>query len=162
MRLVVTKSEALSAAVGVMATMPREAAKATRQYSKAVIEPEWRKGLARRAPERIFHTRLVDTSSALVSDRGVRLMSGSDRASNFTRETEFGAYREDFNTYTRRSKNGGRHRVTRRTQRQFWHYTKKGHTVYPTASDMIPRIAALWVQTIYRTVHETLEKAGIR
>lgn len=142
--------------------MPRETAKLTRQHSKQVIEPEWKKGLAKRAPTRLHHERLVSKATVYVSDRGVRMVAGSDRADNFTRETEFGAYREDFNTYRRRSRKGKSHGVNRRTQRQFWHYTKKGHTVYPTAENMIPRIASLWVQTIYRTVHEVIEKAGLK
>lgn len=158
MRLVVTRSDALTAAVEVMTTMPREAARATRKYSKSVIQPEWKQGLAERAATPLQHRRLARPSSALISDRGVRLMAGSDRWSNFTRETEFGAAREDFNTYRRRTRHGS-HTVTRRTQRQFHHYRDKGYVVYPTASDLIPRIAALWVQTIYRTVHEVIEKA---
>jgi hypothetical protein len=159
-RLDVTKSAALSAAVAVMATMPREAAKAVRKYSKVVIQPEWRKGLAEHAPDRLFHDRLVTPSAAYISDRGVKLRAG--RAGGFPRETEFGAYREDFTTYTRRKVKGGSTQVTRRTQRQFRHYTKQGHVVYPTARNLIPRIASLWVQTIYRSVHEVIESLGGR
>lgn len=158
MRLDVSRSPSMRAAVEVMATLPKETTKQVRAHSKRVIQPEWKKGLAERAPERIFHTRLVAPASATVSDRGARLNAGSSRAKNFTRETEFGAYREQLNTYSRTSSKGRAHSVRRRTQRQFWHYTKKGHVVYPTARDMIPRIGALWVQTIVRTVHEQLEK----
>ena len=157
MRLDVTRSAALSAAVRVMATMPRETAKATRKYSKAVIQPEWRKGLAEHAPgERMFHTRLVTPSAAYVSDRGVKLRAG--RQGGFPRETEFGAQREAWETYTRKSRKGGTHNVTRRTQRQFPAVRRKGYVFGPTARNMIPRIASLWVQTIYRTVHEVIEK----
>lgn len=153
MRLDVERSPALSAAVQVMATMPREAAKAVRHYGKAVIVPEWRKGLAQRSPSALHSSRLSTPSNAYVSDRGVKLVAGSNRSDGFPRETEFGAYREDFTTYRRKGAS-----VTRRTQRQFWHYNPKGRVVYPTVVNMIPRIGALWVQTIYRSVAETIEK----
>ncbi len=138
--------------------MPREVAKTTRSYSKAIIAPEWRKGLAERAPaEKMFHTRLVTPSTVYVTDRGARLVAGSDRADNFTRETEFGGKRNEFNEYMRRSRRGGTHDVRRRTKAQFYNFKPKGYVVYPTASDMIPRVAALWVQIVLRTGHDMLE-----
>jgi ribosomal protein L27 len=138
-----------------MATMPREAAKAVRKYSKAVIQPEWKKELAAHAPAgRMFQSRLVRPSSALVSDRGVKLTAGRNGA--LVRETEFGAAREQKVTYMRRGRNGT-YRVTRRTARQFYHHNRDGYVVFPTVREMIPRIASLWVQTIYRSVHEVIE-----
>lgn len=157
MRLDVKKSPALSATVQVMTTMPREAAKAVRAYSKAVITPEWKKGLATRSPSQLHSSRLVGPSAAYISDRGVKLVAGSNAAGMFPRETEFGAYREDFNTYRRKGA-----AVTRRTQRQFWNYTKGGRVVFPTVENIIPRVGALWVQTVYRSVAEVIEKALAR
>lgn len=151
----VRRSPELTAVIQALATVPREVAKQTRAQSKAVIVPEWKKGLAERAPERVFHTRLVDPATVYVSDRGVRLIAGKNGA--FPRETEFGAYREEFAEYTGRRR-GKTFPVRRRTQRQFWHYVKGGRVVYPTASDMIPRIAALWIQTAMRTIFDLLER----
>lgn len=153
MRLDVRRSRELTALVQVLATVPKEVAKEVRARSKAVIVPEWKKGLAEHAPERLFFERLVNPSTAYVSDRGVKLIAGSNAAKMHPRETEFGSYREDYNTYSTR-----RGSVTRRTQRQFWHYQPKGRVVIPTVSNMIPRIAALWVQTTVRTVAELLER----
>lgn len=151
MQIDARRSPTLSAAIQVMTTMPREAAKETRKYSKSVIVPEWKKALADAAPPaRIFQTRLVRPSNVYITDRGARLVSGKGP---FVKQTEFGAYREERTTYRREG-----HTVTRRTQRQFWNYTKRGRVVYPSASEMIPRIAALWVQTIYRTVAEVIEE----
>lgn len=153
MRLDVRRSRALSAVVAVLATVPNEVAKENRQRSKAVIVPEWKKGLAEAAPAQVFFQRLVNPSTVYVTDRGVKLIAGSNGAKMFPRETEFGAYREDYKTYSTR-----RGEVTRRTQRQFWHYQSKGRVVIPTVSQMIPRIAALWVQTTVRTVAELIER----
>lgn len=156
MRLDARRSPALTALIQVLATIPNEVAKEVRKHSKSVIVPEWKKGLAERAPgERIFHDRLVSPSTAYVSDRNVKLIGGAN--GKFPRETEFGAYREEFTEYTGRRK-GKSFPVRRRTQRQFWHFTKPGRVVWPTASDLIPRIFALWAQTTIRTVHESIEK----
>lgn len=154
MRLDIKRSPVLSALVQTLAGVPREVQAEVRSQSKGVIVPEYRRGLAERAPAPVFHTRLVAPSNAYVSDRGVKLVAGSNAAGMFPRETDFGAYREEYTTYTRRGR-----KVTRRTQRQFWHYTKKGRVFYPTVENMIPRIAALWAQTAYRTIAEQIEKA---
>lgn len=153
MRLDVRRSRELTAVVQVLATVPNEVAKENRQRSKSVIVPEWRKGLAESAPAAIFFKRLVDPSTVYVTDRGVKLIAGSNGAKAFPRETEFGAYREDYKTYRTR-----RGETTRRTQRQFWHFQPQGRVVIPTVSQMIPRIAALWVQTTVRTVAELIER----
>ncbi|PQZ60684.1 MULTISPECIES: hypothetical protein [unclassified Microbacterium] len=156
MRLDVRRSPALTALIQVLATIPNEVAKENRKRTKAVVVPEWKKGLAERAPgERIFHERLVSPSTAYVSDRNVKLIGGAN--GKFPRETEFGAYREEVAEYTGR-RNGTSFPVKRRAQRQFWHFQKSGRVVWPTASDLIPRIASLWIQTTIRTVHESIEK----
>lgn len=148
------RSPALRATIQTLALLPKEMSKQIRKHTKSVVQPEWKRALAEQAPaERIFHTRLVGPSSAYVSDRNVRLNAGA--AGKFPRETEFGAYREEYNEYMRQGR-----KVRRRTQRQFWHYTKKGHVVYPAARDIIPRIGSLWVQTVVRTIHEMIEKAN--
>lgn len=157
MRLDVERSATLVAAIRLVAAIPNEVAKQIRQRSKRVIQPEWKSGLAEHAPgDRIYHSRLVGPSAAYITDRGVRLRAG--KAGKFPRETEFGASQETYTEYTRRTRSGGTARVRRRTKRQFGPYRRKGHVVYPTASEMIPRVAALWVQTIIRTAHEQIEK----
>lgn len=154
LQLDVGRSRTLTALVQVMATIPRELAKQTRAQTKAVIVPEWRKLLAEKAPASpIFHKRLVAPATVYVSDRGAKLIAGAN--GKFPRETEFGAYREDYATY--QTKRGS---VTRRTQRQFWHYVKTGWVVYPALAEFIPRAWALYAQTAYRTVAESIEGAG--
>jgi hypothetical protein len=156
-RLDVRRSPALRAVIEVLATAPREVAKEVRNRTKATIVPEYKGWLAERAPEALFHERLVAPSTAYVSDRGIKLVGGSNKPGMFPRETEFGAYREDYNTYN--TKAGP---VTRRTQRQFWHFVKPGRVFWPTVQDAIPRIAAMWTQTAYRTVAELTERATRR
>lgn len=154
MRLDVRRSPSLTAAIQVMTTMPSEAAKEVRKYSKAVIVPEWKKALTREASTATQEGRLAKPSTVYVTNRGVRLVAGKGP---WVRQTEFGARRDEYVKYRRKSKHGS-HTVTRRTKRQFPWYRQKGNVVYPSAENMIPRIASLWVQTIYRSVHEVIER----
>lgn len=151
MRLDVRRSRELTALVQVMATIPRDIAKNVRQQTKAVIVPEWKKLLAEKAPAMIFFKRLVNPSTAYVTDRGVKLIAGKNGA--FPRETEFGAARETYADYTTRKGS-----VHRRTKRQFWPYAPGGRVVIPAVAEMIPRAGALFVQTAYRAVIENVEK----
>ena len=76
MRLDARRSPSLTAAIQVMHTDAERSRQGDTTVSKAVIQPEWRKGLAERAPgERVFHDRLV-ASAAYVSDSGVKLVAG--------------------------------------------------------------------------------------
>lgn len=156
MRLDVRKSAVLTALVQTIASLPKDVQKEIRVRTKSVVVPEFRKGLAERAPEAVFFKRIVNPSTAYVSDRGIKLLAGNNGGGphGFPRETDFGAYREDYTTYT--TKKGS---VTRRTQRQFWHFVKGGRVFTPTISDLIPRIAALWTQTAYKTIAENTERA---
>lgn len=72
---------------------------------------------------------------------------------------EFGANREATRTYTRRSKNGGSHKVTRHTRKQLPPRIRKGRVVMPAFATFAPRAVSLWVQTVVRTVYEGLERA---
>jgi hypothetical protein len=44
------------------------------------------------------------------------------------------------------------------TYRQFGTRVSKGKVVFPAAAQVIPRIAALWIQTVIRTTYEQIEK----
>lgn len=71
---------------------------------------------------------------------------------------EFGGYSASFSMYRRRSKNGGRHDVTRRTRLGLPRTERTGRVVYPAAAEAAPRMASLWVQTFVRAVYDALEE----
>ena len=153
MQIDAERSPQIRAVIQTIAGLPTEMRKQIRQHAKRIVQPEWQKALREEAPpDRIFHDRLVTPSAAYVSDRNIRLRSG--KAGKFPRETEFGAYRDELNTYSNRRGT----RIYRHTQRQFWHFVKVGRVAFPAARDIIPRIGALWVQTTVRTIHEIIEK----
>ena len=71
---------------------------------------------------------------------------------------EFGGRSTLYSKYRRRSKNGGRHDVTRRTMLGLPQTIARGRVVYPAAAETAPRMASLWVQTFVRAVYDALEE----
>lgn len=144
-----------------MKSFDRELAKEIRRATKSVVEPVWKEALAGNVRTRLEARVLADTGRAQVSDQNVTLRSaavgrsigGRVKPVDLIGGVEFGADQEKQTTYNAR---GGQ--VTRHTQRQFSPRNRKGYVVYPAVAKVIPRIAALWVQTVVRTTYEALER----
>lgn len=73
---------------------------------------------------------------------------------------EFGADRNAFSRYSRRSSKGTVHTVERRTMRHMPPRAPKGRIVYPAFAEIAPRMVSLWVQIIVKTVHDAAEGKG--
>lgn len=166
MRISVWETTELRALLLALRGFPRELKKEIRQRTKAIGQPEWQQAVAERA-ERVTEQRvLASTARVQVSDQNITLRSAAIgrplshglRPSEGYAGVEFGGDREAKATYTAKSKNGKSFTVTRRTQRQMRPRNKSGYVVFPAAAEIIPRLAALWVQTAVRTFHETIEK----
>lgn len=155
----VRQSREMQAALLALRTVPREIRAQVRKYTRQMVLPEWKKGLESRAVSRLDQKVLVKSSSAQVRDTNVVLRSGAKgKLKDITKAVEFGADREKTNSYQGRSPKGKRYPVSRRTARQLAWRREEGRVVYPTANELIPRIASLWVQTIIKTFYEALEK----
>ena len=75
-----------------------------------------------------------------------------------TKPYEFGSNtRDEFTTYTRRSKTGGTHRVTRRTKRQLPESKLSGWVAYPAANRLGSRVFSMWGALINKVTHDALE-----
>lgn len=168
MRISVSESRVLQALIAAMKTMDRETAKNIRRFTKSEMDPAWRQAVAEHARTSLDHAVLASTARLAVSDQNVTLKSASVGRSlsgglspkaDFA-AVEFGVNRDKTATYTATSRKGKPFKVTRHTQRQMPPRVRKGRVVYPAAADIIPRLASLWVQTVVRTFHEQLEKAG--
>ncbi|MDR2294513.1 MAG: hypothetical protein LBE05_04850 [Microbacterium sp.] len=148
-----------------MRDLPRDIAKQTRQHTKRLVDAEWKRGLESRAATPIQRAVLSRTAVSSVTDRAVMLKSATKgRLSSgvpseaLASGAEFGADMNSYSRYQRTSRNGGSHTVTRRTTRQFgWHRGRTGRVVFPTAQDLAPRVAAMYVQTLLRTTAKALE-----
>lgn len=164
MRLDVTNSRELLATIYAVRALDKTLQKMIRVHSKAITLREWRQSLAQRADTRMQQRMLVDTSAVAVSNQNIKLQSankGRPLSGGLNPKSdwfipEFGVTPKQI-TYTRHSRKGGTHRVTRRTGPNLNPRKKTGHVIYPAAREMVPRIASLWVQTVVRTIATALE-----
>ena len=164
-RVKVAGVEALDAAALLMKNADAELATAVRKHTQAIGDPDWQEAVRGRTTTALEVRTLADTAKLLVAKSGVTLRSAATKRplsgglvpSQNWPAVEFGNWPEHTKTYTTRSRKGRSYEATRHTARQLKPKTKSGHVVYPAAAAMIPRIAALWAQTVVRTVHEMIE-----
>lgn len=158
----------IQAAVIALRRVERPIARAINQESRRTMAPVFVAAVDKRA------TRKRDRA---ILARGVRIAAGnppSFKAAQSRRPlsgglipaegwsgVEFGANREAFTTYQRRSPAGVTHTVTRRTKRQLAPVNKRGWVVHPAIAETAPRLVSLWVQTIVRIVHEAAEGKAV-
>jgi hypothetical protein len=161
-RISLLVSRDLQVLVSAAMSLDREVAKQNRAQTRRVAEPAFREEVRERAMTRIEQRTLNDTARVSVSDVNVLMKSahiGKVRgtpADKLKGGAEFGA--SPTTKVTQRSRKGKRY--TRRLGPVFRLPRRRGYVVHPAANASIVRIASLWMQTTYRTVAETFEKAG--
>ncbi|MGA1838464.1 hypothetical protein VD659_16215 [Herbiconiux sp. 11R-BC] len=136
-----------------------------RKWSKDLIAPEWNKGLAEHASTRLEHKALVASSRVSVSNQNIKLksaslqgkLSGGLKPADTWYAIEYGADVAKKTTYEATSKNGKKYSVTRRTSAQLRPRRRGGYVIEPTVTDLLPRIASLWVQTVIRRFMDGIE-----
>lgn len=166
MRISVYSSRELQGVILGLKAMEKDLAKEIRQHTKRVIEVEWKKAVAENVMSRPEARVLANTARVAVSNQNVTLksagigrpLSGGGRPTEIYGGVEFGGNPDQVTTYQRRSPRGRTHQVKRHTQRQFRPHNRRGYVVYPAAARIIPRLAALWVQTTVRTFYEAIER----
>jgi hypothetical protein len=133
-----------------------------RRFTRELLAPEWRNALLGHALTR-QEVRLAESGRVKVSNQNVTLQAagvGSSKTfdvKTLGRATEFGASPGKVSTYQRRSQTGRMSTVKRHVQTGFRLPRRNGYVVFPTAQQMIPRYASLWVQTVVRGLHEAVE-----
>lgn len=166
--LSVRGSRELQAVVLAMKAMRREIRNDINRATREVMNPVWRGLIEKRAKLQIERRTLgtgvrvaAGNPPALLAAGSRRALSGGLVPAEQWQAIEFGVgNHQERTTYTRRSKNGGTHRVTRRTKAQFLPRNPKGYVVWPAVEEIAPRLASLWVQLVVRKVHEAVEKGG--
>lgn len=158
-------SRELQAVLLAIKSLDKETQGQIRRGTKAIAAAEWTQALAEQANTRLEHRVLVDTGRVTPSNQNIKLssatigrsLSGGLNPSQSYAGVEFGANRNDQRTYTAHSSTGKSYSVTRRTKAQLRPRMRKGYVFYPAVARMVPRIAALWAQTVVRAVGEALE-----
>lgn len=170
LRISVFASKELQQATAILKGVDREISKFIRQTLKTVTSPEWAEAVRGQTSNAQEVKVVSDTARVAVSNQNITLksgavgksLSGGAKPSDIIKQVEFGAPQDTTNTYTATSRKGKTFRVTRHTNRQFKGPSRSGYAVYPAAAKVIPRIAALYVQTTIRTFYELMEKAASR
>ena len=143
-RVSVLNSRELQAIIYATKAAPRDVAAAVRRATRGAIAPQWSKAVQSRARS-VQQTRVIaNTSKVRVSDQSVVLTSLSSRRKALSgglvpiedgKGFEFGSP----------------------TAKQLPPVRKSGYVIYPAFADIVPRALALWVQTVLRVIHESLE-----
>lgn len=127
--------------------------------TKRVALPVWQDEMRFRGDTR-QRTRLAQSAAVGVTATNVTLKAGIGPLSRTASLTELAkAIEFGNNPYVKEKAVSKRGKVfERRRGNRFGPPTKSGNVAYPAASASIPRIAALWLQTAVRTIHEEIEK----
>lgn len=166
MRISVFASDELAGAILLLKNMDRDLAREIRRAIKGVGQAEWQEAVRGYTATGLEVAVLANTARIAVSDQNVTLtsasigrsLSGGAKPSEVVKPTEFGAGQDRVATYTATSKKGKSYQVrNRHTTRQFRAPNRKGYAVYQAAAGIIPRMAALFVQTTVRTFYERFE-----
>ncbi len=128
--------------------------------TKGAVEPIWTEETRGRALSRL-QSRLADSARVGVTQQNVFLRAGAvgrlssgTAVSAIAEATEFGVGANKL--IDTRSRKGTPYQ--RRVGGAFGPSRRGGNVAYPAAKESFSRIAALWVQTAVRTVHEEIEK----
>lgn len=172
LRISVFNSSELQGTILALKGMDKEIAKNIRTWSKRIILPVWQEAVRANVTTPLEARGLAVTARVAISNQNVTLSSatvgkslstGGAKPSDIAHDIEFGADQNAAKTYLARSSAGREYLVRdRHTRRQFRPRNQKGYVVYPAAANVIPRIAALWVQTTVRTFYDITAAIGSR
>lgn len=157
----------LDAVVYGLKLVPRDVRNRISRDTRSTLKPIWQQELASHlAGANTFTSRMI--GKGLVSGGNPPIMRAATsrrplRPGGLSPDeegylAEFGGRSTLYSRYTRKSANGGRHEVRRRTMLGLPPTIRRGRVVYPAAASVAPRMASLWVQTFVRAVHEALEE----
>lgn len=160
-------SRELRATALAMKVVARDVRSTINKGTRATMSPVWQGAVASRA--RTPQDRAVigkgarivagNPPSAVAASSSRRLSGGLIPTVRWP-AVEFGANRSKQTTYTGTSPKGKRYRITRHTTRQLPSTNRQGRVAYRAVAELGPRLAALWVQTVVRMIHEAAEKGG--
>lgn len=160
---------ALAAVALAMKTADRELRREINTATRQTMNPVWRDAVTSRATDRFTRALLVNgaapkikagnppVAQAATSRRALKPSRRLTPAADYAM-AEFGSpHPNGRSKYTRRSKNGGTHQVSRRTRRGLPALNPRGRVVYPAFAEVAPRMVSLWVQLVVRKYHEAME-----
>jgi hypothetical protein len=163
LRISAFESPAIQGTILALKGVDKELAAQIRKATKSVTVDEWRRAVARNAMSRFEYRVLVATARVATTNTNVSLrsgqlakkMSGGAPGYLLTPGVEFGKHPGRITSTSSKGKP-----YERRFGSTFRKRNRKGYVVYPAIAEVIPRIAALWVATTVRTLHEALDEGA--
>jgi hypothetical protein len=146
--------------------LPREVKNDLRKYQRAEAGPIWKSEVASHLNATPISSRVFKTGNTIKAGAVITLkaggsnkkLSGGATAAELIRPAEFGTTRRDkYTKYNRRSPKGTVHPVVRRTSRQLPTRRRGGYVVYPAAGAASKRLVSLSVQTVTRSIYDSVK-----
>ncbi|TFV82042.1 hypothetical protein E4V99_14000 [Microbacterium sp. dk485] len=160
MRISLLIDSPLAVLMHAMRGLDADVRKQIAQHTKGNAEPIWKDTTREQAGTRL-QSRLAQSARVGVTQQNVFLRAGAvgrlssgTAISDLAQAIEWGA--NPGKTVTTRSRKGTAYK--RRLGPTFGAPRRSGHVAHPAAKVSVSRIASLWVQTAYRTIHEAIEK----
>lgn len=158
------------AAAGAFRRLPREVKAVIRTAQREQLAPAWRDEMGRavasadarqRMQQKVFGAGArvkAGLPAYLVAGASSRRLSGGGTPADLARPYEFGTGRRDNLTrYSRRSKRGRQHTVTRHTSRQLPLVRRVGYVVYPAVAKTLPRYIGASVRALTDRIYQAVE-----
>lgn len=157
----------LRAATLALKAADKDLRRAINQTTRDQINPIWRGALAGNASTPL-ETALLVKGARVQAGNPARLIAANSKRpavkgstlvpDRYGRAFEFGTKEPNkYGTYTRRSRNGGSHQVTRRTRRQLPSFRPQGRVIFPAVAETMPRMVSLWAGLIVKKVYDAFE-----
>lgn len=146
--------------------LPKELKNDLRRVQRAQSLPIWREEINARKDvtpiaSRVYKSGIsVKTGANLVlTAKGSTRKIGSRRIPQnaLLGAAEFGSTPANYTKYYRKSPDGKRHTVTRRTRRGLPQHRRTGYVAVPAGKAAVSRIQSLTIQTTIRKIHEAAE-----
>lgn len=162
--LSVSGAEELQAAVLAMKAADKTLRKDLNSRTKEMLGTEWTQALGAHITG--VNDRVIMAGARVAAGNPPQLIAGNSKRVlgrglvpvEHWAAFEYGSSRRDKSEhYMRTSPKGTKHTVKRRTAAQLRARSKTGYVIGPAVSEILPRLAALWVQTIIRTYLDAAE-----
>lgn len=146
--------------------LPKELKSDIRRVQRGSALPIWREEVNKRKnitplAQRVYKSGItVRTGANLVLEaKGSSKKIGSRNIpqNSLMGAAEFGSTPNNYTKYYRKSPNGKRHTITRRTRRGLPTHRRDGYVVIPASKAAVSRIQSLTIQTVVKKLHDTAE-----
>lgn len=155
----------IKAAVLAMKRADADTRKVISADMRSTMGPVWKQEVSSHLTGAKNEARMLNVGVRIAAGNPPSLVAANSRrklgreltpTSNF-KAWEFGAAHQKLSEYKMRTRNGKSVNVKRHTRRGLPPFKKGGRVLYPTAGEVIPRIAAFWVQSIVRAFLDAAE-----